>query len=78
MDNATVAVSCAVAALIGLALPGRSGPWSRRTGAPMAFATGRDRNPDAHEIAHGRAATPRDGRVQDGTTPRHPPSSTAW
>jgi hypothetical protein len=33
-------------------------PWpiqnlSRRTGAPQASATGRDRNPDAHEIAHG-------------------------
>jgi hypothetical protein len=24
---------------------GRSGPWSRRTGAPMASATGRDRTP---------------------------------
>jgi hypothetical protein len=24
---------------------GRSGPWSRRTGAPQASATGRDRNP---------------------------------
>jgi hypothetical protein len=24
---------------------GRSGPWSRRTGAPEASATGRDRNP---------------------------------
>ena len=33
---------------LGSALPcpaGRSGPWSRRTGAPMASATGRDRNP---------------------------------
>jgi len=33
-------------------LHGRSGPWSRRTGAPMAAAT-RDRHPDAHTIAHG-------------------------
>ena len=32
------------AALIGLAVPGRPiGPWSRRTGAPKASATGRDR-----------------------------------
>jgi hypothetical protein len=31
---------------IGLAVPGRPiGPWSRRTGAPQASATGRDRNP---------------------------------
>jgi hypothetical protein len=30
---------------IGLAVPGRPiGPWSRRTGAPQASATGRDRN----------------------------------
>jgi len=33
-------------AVIGPAVPaGRSGPWSRRTGAPRAPATGRDRNP---------------------------------
>jgi hypothetical protein len=39
---------------IGLAGPGRPiGPWSRRTGAPEASATGRDRNPGVHEIAHG-------------------------
>jgi hypothetical protein len=39
---------------------GRSGPWSRRTGAPKASATGRDRTPEAHEIAHGtRRDTPR-------------------
>jgi hypothetical protein len=43
-----------VEACIGLAVPGRPiGPWSRRTGAPEASATGRDRNPDAYEIAHG-------------------------
>ena len=35
-----------VKACIGLAVPGRPiGPWSRRTGAPEASATGRDRNP---------------------------------
>jgi hypothetical protein len=35
-----------VEACIGLAAPGRPiGPWSRRTGAPQASATGRDRNP---------------------------------
>jgi uncharacterized protein len=33
-------------AVIGLAVPGRPiGPWSRRTGAPEASATKRDRNP---------------------------------
>jgi hypothetical protein len=33
-----------VGACIGLAVPGRPiGPWSRRTGAPEASATGRDR-----------------------------------
>jgi hypothetical protein len=33
-----------VKACIGLAVPGRPiGPWSRRTGAPEASATGRDR-----------------------------------
>jgi hypothetical protein len=33
-------------ACIGLAVPGRPiGPWSRRTGAPKAVATGRDWNP---------------------------------
>ena len=33
-----------VMAVIGLAVPGRPiGPWSRRTGAPEASATGRDR-----------------------------------
>jgi hypothetical protein len=43
-----------VKACIGLAVPGRPiGPWSRRTGAPEASTTRRDRNPDAHEIAHG-------------------------
>jgi hypothetical protein len=31
---------------IDLAVPGRPiGPWSRRTGAPEASATGRDRTP---------------------------------
>jgi hypothetical protein len=42
-----------VKACISLAVPGRPiGPWSRRTGAPEASATGRDRNPNAHELAH--------------------------
>jgi hypothetical protein len=41
------------AALIGLALPGRPiGPWSRRTGAPGASATGRDRSPPVHGGVH--------------------------
>jgi hypothetical protein len=45
--------SC-VKAYIGLAVPGRPiGPWSRRTGAPQASATRRDRDPDAQEVAHG-------------------------
>jgi hypothetical protein len=36
-------------AFIGLAVPGRPiGPWSRRTGAPEASATGRDRSPPVH------------------------------
>jgi hypothetical protein len=35
-----------VPACIGLAVPGRPiGPWSPRTGAPEASATGRDRTP---------------------------------
>jgi hypothetical protein len=42
-----------VGSRIGLAVPGRpTGPWSRRTGAPRASATGRDRSPDAHEVAN--------------------------
>ena len=37
-----------VEAGIGLAVPGWPiGPWSRRTGAPEASATGRDRSPPA-------------------------------
>jgi hypothetical protein len=55
-----------VKAWIGLAVPGRPiDPWSRRTGAPQASATRRDRNPDAHAIAHGtRRDTP--GRADTG------------
>jgi hypothetical protein len=55
-----------VKALIGLAVPGRPiGPWSRRTGAPEASATGRDRNPEpAHGLLTGLAATGRDGAGQ--------------
>jgi hypothetical protein len=30
------------------------------------------------KLLTGRAATPRDNRVQNGTRPRHPPSSKAW
>jgi hypothetical protein len=49
-----------VEACIGLAVPGRPiGPWSRRTGAPEASATGRDRNP-------------RCSRDCSQDTPRHP------
>jgi hypothetical protein len=65
--------------VIGLAVPDRPiGPWPRRTGAPQASATRRDRNPMLTRLLTGRATTPRDERVQDGTTLRHPPSSTAW
>jgi hypothetical protein len=50
-------------------------PWSRRTGVPEASATGRDRNPPMlTRLLTGRATTPRDERVQDGTTLWHPPS----
>jgi len=42
-----------VKALIGLAVPDRPiGPWSRRTGAPEASATGRDRNRGRAGAAH--------------------------
>jgi hypothetical protein len=55
---------------LGSALPypaGRSGPWSRRTGAPMASATGRDRNPGP---AHGLLTKPSDaGRYSGGQQP---------
>jgi hypothetical protein len=65
--------------VIGLAVPDRPiGPWPQRTGAPQASATRRDRNPMLTRLLTGRATTPRDERVQDGTTLRHPPSSTAW
>jgi hypothetical protein len=34
-------------------VPGRPiGPWSRRTGAPEASATNRDRALNAHAVAH--------------------------
>jgi hypothetical protein len=44
-----------VKAFIGVAVPGRPiGPWSRRTGAPKASATGRDRaSVRAGSVAHG-------------------------
>src|SRR5512133_2817530 len=49
---------------IGLAMPGRPiGPWSRRTGAPQASATGRDRTPPMlTRLLTGPVATPRDER----------------
>jgi hypothetical protein len=60
---------------IGLAVPGRPiGPWSRRTGAPEASATGRNRNRMLTRLLTGRATTPRDERAQDGTTLRRLPS----
>jgi hypothetical protein len=47
----------------GLVVPGRPiGPWSRRTGAPEASATGRDR------INHGATSGPRTTGLQR-TTP---------
>jgi hypothetical protein len=41
-------------------------PWSRRTGAPQASATRRDRDPDAdetHDDIRGRASTGWDGAL---------------
>jgi hypothetical protein len=62
---------------IGLAGHGRPiGAWSRRIGAPKASATGRDRNPQCSQgCSRDGPWHPRDERVQDGTTLRHPPSS---
>jgi hypothetical protein len=56
----------AIQSVIGPAVPGRPiGPWSRRTGAPEASATGRDRNPDhAHSLLTGPSGTGRDGAGQ--------------
>jgi hypothetical protein len=46
-------------AVIGLAVPGRPiGPWSRRTGAPEASATRRDRNPSPLTACSRDLATP--------------------
>jgi hypothetical protein len=68
-----------VEACIGLAVPGRPiGPWSRRTGAPEASATGRDRTPMLTRLLTGRVATPRDERMQDGTAQRHLSSLEGW
>jgi hypothetical protein len=55
-------------ASIGLAVPAQPiGPWSRRTGAPKASATGRDRNP---ESAHALLTRPSDtGRNSAGKPP---------
>ena len=65
-----------VKACIGLAVPGRPiGPRSRRTGAPEASATGRDRNPRcSRDCSRDAPRHPGDERVQDGTTLRHPPA----
>jgi hypothetical protein len=66
-------------ACIGLAVPGRPiGPCSRRTGAPKASATGRDRTPMLTRLLTRRATRPRDERVQDGTTLWHLPTVKAW
>ena len=49
-------------------------PWSRRTGAPQASATRRDRDPDAdetHDDIRGRASTAWDGALA-------PASVNAW
>ena len=52
-----------VEACIGLAVPGRPiGPWSRRTGAPKASATGRDRKPPLV-----RAGSAADGQTMDNS-----------
>ena len=68
-----------VEACIGLAVPGRPiGPWSRRTGAPEASATGRDRTPMLTRLLTGRVATLRDERIQDGTERRHLSSLEGW
>jgi hypothetical protein len=65
-----------VQACIGLAVPGRPiGPWSRRTGAPQASATGRDGPPMLTRLLTARAATRRDMATQGGTTRGHPPRS---
>jgi uncharacterized protein YegP (UPF0339 family) len=57
-------------ACVGLAVPGRPiGPWSRRTGAPQAAATGRDRKPRAaHALLTGPSETGRNsaGRLSVG------------
>src|SRR5215211_5040030 len=65
---------------IGLAVPGRP---SRSLVAEDRSAAGvRDRTgpepPMLTRLLTGRATTPRDERVQDGTTLRRPPSVKAW
>jgi hypothetical protein len=79
LGTATLHGMKVVKACIGLAVPGRPiGPWSRRTGAPEASATRRDRNPMLTGLLTACATTPRDERVQDGTALRRPPSLKAW
>ena len=66
-------------ALISFAVPGRPiGPWSRRTGAPEASATGRDQTPMLTRLLTGRAATHRDEPIRGGTTLGHPPCLKSW
>jgi hypothetical protein len=56
---------------IGLAVPGRPiGPWSRRTGAPEASATGRDRTPTGPRWVRMRSGTPGSRRARVVTTGR--------
>jgi hypothetical protein len=57
---------CDAQGRIGLACPaGRSGPWSRRTGAPEASAIGRDWNPEpAHGLLTRLSDTGRDSAGQ--------------
>jgi hypothetical protein len=48
-----------LAAAIGLTMPaGQSGPWSRRTGAPKASATRRDRTLRARALTRQRPGVP--------------------
>src|SRR5829696_5170469 len=57
----------------GRSVPGRGGPERRRRPRPDGTGT-----PMLTRLLTGRATTPRDERVQDGTTLRRPPSLEAW
>jgi uncharacterized protein len=67
-------------AVIGLAVPGRPiGPWSRRTGAPEASATRRDRNPRcSRSCSRDAPRHPGMSGYRGGTMRWRPRSSTAW